>query len=216
MNETLVQWARFDLWPYALLIIVAMSWALYHFLAPAGWREWTSAGVVQAFIIALYAEMYGFPLTLYLISGFLPLRSPLTPSDGHLWSALLGAGERGAVIEAVVGYAILGLGALLIMKGWVRLYFSDERPVATGVYGVIRHPQYAGIFLVVLGELINWPTIFTIFLAPMICAMYVNLARREERALVAEFGEVYSDYQVRVPMFFPRLRDLALRLVLPR
>lgn len=103
MSETLSLWAWFDLWPYALLIIVSMSWALYHFLAPSSWREWASAGVVQSFIIALYAEMYGFPLTLYFLSGFLPLQIPLSPSNGHLWSALLGAGEAGVFLEVVVG-----------------------------------------------------------------------------------------------------------------
>lgn len=216
MTEMPVQWAWLDLWPFALLIIGAMSWALYHFLAPSSWREWTSAGVVQAFIIALYAEMYGFPLTLYLLSGFLPFQFPPTPANGHLWSALLGAGEAGAVVEAVVGYTVLALGALLVVKGWVRIYFAEQRPVETGVYAVIRHPQYVGIFLIILGELINWPTIVTVFLAPVIVLLYLNLARREERALVAEFGVAYRDYQARVPMLVPNLYDLALRLVLPR
>ncbi|MCR5860516.1 isoprenylcysteine carboxylmethyltransferase family protein [Mesorhizobium sp. J428] len=216
MIGTPVQWAGLDLWPYALLIIAVMSWALYHFLAPSGWREWTGAGVVQAFIIALYAEMYGFPLTLYLLGGPLPFQFPFAPSNGHLWSALLGAGEAGAVIEAIVGYAILTVGALLVVKGWVRIYLSDQRHVDTGVYSVMRHPQYTGIFLIVLGELINWPTILTVVLAPIILLLCLNLARHEERALVAEFGSVYRDYQARVPMFFPNLRELALRLVLPR
>tara|TARA_B000000460_G_scaffold223467_1_gene176579 strand:- start:467 stop:1117 length:651 start_codon:yes stop_codon:yes gene_type:complete len=215
MTEMAVQWVRLDLWPFALLIIGTMSWALYHFLAPSSWREWTSAGVVQAFIIALYAEMYGFPLTLYLLSGLLPLPFPLVPANGHLWSALLGAGEVGAVVEAIVGYAILAVGALLVVKGWVRIYFSGQRLVDTGVYSVIRHPQYTGIFLIVLGELINWPTIATLVLAPIILLLYINLARREEMALVAEFGEVYRAYQARVPMFFPSLRDFVLRLFLP-
>ena len=73
-----------ELWPYALLMIVVASWALYHFLAPASWREWTGAGLVQAFIIALYAEMYGFPLTIYLLTSALSLDIPLVHSSGHL------------------------------------------------------------------------------------------------------------------------------------
>ncbi len=216
MTETLERWAWLDLWPYALLIIVTMSWALYHFLAPSSWREWTSAGVIQAFIIALYADMYGFPLTLYILTGFLPLEIPLSPSNGHLWSALLGAGEGGAFVETIVGYTILLLGVLLVVKGWVRIYFAEHRPIESGVYSMVRHPQYAGLFLIVIGELINWPTIPTVVLAPIIFTMYAGLARREERALVAEFGEVYRSYQARVPMFVPSLRDLALRLLLSR
>ncbi|RTM04485.1 MAG: isoprenylcysteine carboxylmethyltransferase family protein [Hyphomicrobiales bacterium] len=197
-----------ELWPYALLIVTLMSWGLYHFLAPAGWRERTGAGVVQAFIIALYAEMYGFPLTLYLLSSFLPQKLPLTHSSGHLWSALLGAGEIGSVIETLIGYSILMAGALLIVKGWVRIHFAGDHLVNSGPYSLIRHPQYAGIFLVVAGEIIDWPTALTIILAPIVFGMYIRLAQREESSLVAEFGMEYRTYQQRVPMFIPTWRKL--------
>lgn len=207
MDQLLQGWIEF--WPYALLIIVLMSWGLYHFLAPAGWRERAGAGVVQAFIIALYAEMYGFPLTVYLLASFLPQGLPLVHSSGHLWSALLGAGETGAVIETLVGYSILTVGALLIVKGWVRIHFAEGQFTDSGPYGLLRHPQYAGIFLIVLGEIIDWPTILTIILAPIIFGMYIRLAQREESALIAKFGKEYSRYQKRVPMFIPAWRKLA-------
>lgn len=207
MDQLLQGWIEF--WPYALLIIVLMSWGRYHFLAPAGWRERAGAGVVQAFIIALYAEMYGFPLTVYLLASFLPQKLPLVHSSGHLWSALLGAGETGAVIETLIGYSILTVGALFIVKGWVRIHFAEGQFTDSGPYGLLRHPQYIGIFLIVLGEIIDWPTILTIILAPIIFGMYIRLAQREESALIAKFGKEYSRYQERVPMFIPAWRKFA-------
>ena len=68
MDTVLHEWQRLDLWPCAILMTVIVSWVMYHFLAPESWRDWAGAGLVQAFIIALYAEMYGFPLTIYVLA----------------------------------------------------------------------------------------------------------------------------------------------------
>jgi len=54
-------------WGLAVIMIVVASWVFYRYFAPKTWHEWAGAGVVQAFIIALYAEMYGFPITIYPI-----------------------------------------------------------------------------------------------------------------------------------------------------
>src|ERR687892_1171022 len=105
MVETYSEWLQ--LWPYAILMIVTVSWGLYHFLAPASWRDWAGAGLVQAFIIALYAEMYGFPLTIYFLTRFLPIEIPLVHESGHLRAALLGYGRLGAGIEMAIGYAFV-------------------------------------------------------------------------------------------------------------
>ncbi|MFC0808859.1 methyltransferase family protein [Ensifer sp. P24N7] len=201
MDPGYEQWIR--LWPYAVLLIVVGAWAIYHFLAPSSWREWAGAGVVQAFIIALYAEMYGFPLTIYFLTSFLPIDIPLVHSSGHLWATLLGYGRGGAVVEMLIGSVFIAAGLLLIIKGWVRIYFRRHDLVTDGVYGLVRHPQYTGIFLVVLGQLIHWPTVFTLALAPVIVWLYVRLARREEALLIEQFGEEYRKYRQRVPMFIP-------------
>ncbi len=197
-----------DLWPYAVVMIVIASWALYHFLAPASWRDWTGAGLLQAFIIALYAEMYGFPLTIYFLTAVLGIDLPLVHWSGHLWSTLLGYGGAGALVEMAIGSVFIVAGLLLIVKGWVRIYYSDRRLQTDGIYALVRHPQYAGIFLVVFGQLVHWPTILTLVLAPVIVFVYVHLARREEAELIEQFGSEYRDYQQRVPMFVPRWRDV--------
>ena len=201
MDVDVQEWSK--LWPYALFMIVLASWAFYHFIAPASWREWTGAGLVQAFIIALYAEMYGFPLTLYLLTPLLPLELPLVHQSGHLWAALLGYGPLGTTVEMALGYLIIVTGLLLVIKGWVRIYFGGNRLQTAGVYGIVRHPQYVGIVLVVIGQLVHWPTILTAVLAPVIVLAYGDLARKEEASLVKRFGRAYLEYRQRVPRFFP-------------
>lgn len=186
MDTTFEQWIR--LWPYAVLLIVVGTWAVYHFLAPSSWREWAGAGAVQAFIIALYAEMYGFPLTIYFLTSILPLEIPLVHSSGHLWATLLGYGRGGAAVEMLTGSVFVVAGLLLVIKGWIRIYFQGDTLVTDGIYSHIRHPQYAGIFLVIFGQLVHWPTVFTLALAPVIVWLYVRLAQREETRLIERFG----------------------------
>jgi protein-S-isoprenylcysteine O-methyltransferase Ste14 len=198
------QWLR--LWPYAILMIVLGSWSFYRFLAPASWREWAGAGLLQAFIIALYAEMYGFPLTIYFLTGVLPLEIPLVHYSGHLWATLLGYGKIGAAVEMTIGYAFVVLGLLLIIKGWIRVYYEGDGLLRDGVYGIVRHPQYAGIFLIIFGQIIHWPTIPTLALAPVIVWIYMHLARREEARLIDKFGPAHLEYRRLVPMLVPRVR----------
>lgn len=204
MDPGYEQWIR--LWPYAVLLIVVGAWAVYHFLAPSSWREWAGAGAVQAFIIALYAEMYGFPLTIYFLTNLLPVNIPLIHSSGHLWATMLGYGSLGAAVEMLTGAVFIVAGLLLIIKGWVRIYFRRDHLITDGVYRIIRHPQYASIFLVIFGQLVHWPTIFTLALAPVIVWLYVRLACWEEAQLIKRFGDQYRKYQQRVPMFVPHWR----------
>ena len=203
MNMVLHQWQWVDLWPYAIPMIVIASWGLYHFIAPQSWREWAGAGLVQAFIIALYAEMYGFPLTIYVLTGLLGVDIPLVHNSGHLWATLLGYSENGQTIEIGIGYAFVLAGLILIIRGWISVYYSGGRLVTGGVYRVTRHPQYAGIFIAIFGQLVHWPTILTLALAPVIGFAYVRLARREEARLINEFGAAYLEYRRQVPMLVP-------------
>ena len=196
-------------WALVILMVVLASWIFYRHAAPRSWREWRGAGLVQAFIIALYAEMYGFPLTIYLLTGFLGVDLPLTSFSGHLWATLLGLGPVAAVIEMLLGYGLVFSGIYLLIRGWREVYRASRegRLATTGLYGAVRHPQYTGIFLAIVGQIIHWPTILTLALFPFIVLAYVRLARKEEAAMMAQFGDEYRLYRLRVPMFFPRPRE---------
>ena len=206
MDAGYQQWL--GLWPYAIIMVALVSWGFYRAFAPKSWHDWAGAGLVQAFVIALYAEMYGFPLTIYFLTGFLPIDIPLQHISGHLWATLLGYGVAGALIEMMIGYGFVLSGIVVIIRGWKQVYFSTDRLIRDGIYGVIRHPQYSGLFLIIIGQIIHWPTIPTLVLAPFIIALYVHLARREEANLVERFGDAYREYQSAVPMFMPRLTSL--------
>ena len=195
-------------WALAIIMIVVISWFLYRYLAPKTWREWANAGVVQAFIIALYAEMYGFPLTIYLLSRYFGLDRPNL--NASLWSTLLGLGETGMMIAMLLGYAFVFLGIGIFFQGWRQVHRARQqnRLVTDGLYRFVRHPQYTGLFIALFGEgIVHWPTLFSVGLFPIIVFAYVRLAKKEEQRVLKEFGEKYQAYQQRVPMFIPRRKD---------
>ncbi len=203
MNENI---QHSGVWIFAVIMVVVASWLLYRFLAPKTWREWAGAGLVQAFIIALYAEMYGFPLTIYLLVRFFGLDN--SNLNANLWSTLFGVGEVGMMIAMIVGYALLFVGLGLFIQGWRELYRAHEqnRLATDGLYSLVRHPQYTGLFIGLFGEgVVHWPTVFSITIFPLIVLAYVLLARREEKKVIEQFGDEYLEYQIRVPGFFPRM-----------
>jgi protein-S-isoprenylcysteine O-methyltransferase Ste14 len=195
-------------WGVALIVSVLVSWGFYRHFAPKRWREWTGAGLVQAFIIALYAEMYGFPLTIYLLVRFFGLdRDHL---NANLWSTLLGMGPVGMLISMLLGYTLAAIGVGIFVNGWRQVYRARQecRLVTDGLYAYVRHPQYTGLFIALFGEgVVHWPTLFSVGLFPLIILAFAGLARREEAQMLDQFGEPYRVYRQRVPMFWPRQAD---------
>lgn len=193
-------------WGLAAIVIVIVSWLLYRYLAPQSWKEWGRVGVIQAFIVAFYAEMYGFPLTIYFLARVFGLDLAWS-AGGNLWAQLFGT-PMAHIVAMVVGYAIVFSGAMLVADGWRRIHQArgEQRLMTDGVYARVRHPQYTGLFLIVFGEgIVHWPTIVSVIAFPVIVIAYTLLARREERQMIKEFGDEYRAYQQRVPMFIPRI-----------
>ncbi len=203
MNQNI---AHSSVWPLAIIMIVIASWFFYRYFAPKTWKEWASAGLVQAFIIALYAEMYGFPLTIYLLVRFFGIDAPNL--NANLWSSLVGVGELGMIISMIIGYALLFIGIGIFIQGWRELYQAKQKNqlVTDGLYRFVRHPQYTGLFIGLFGEgVIHWPTLFSITILPFIVLAYYFLSRSEEKKVLNEFGQEYLTYQNSVPMFVPRI-----------
>ena len=199
---------------YGFWSLVAVNAAVFiffvlSFLAPVKRREWRSFGVFSAFVIALFTEMYGFPLTIYLLTAVLgsryPALNPFSHASGHLWITFLGGGAWMSVLIHLVSNGLMLGGLLLMGAGWRQIHRASGALVTDGVYARVRHPQYAGLFLITVGMLIQWPTIVTGATWPVLLAVYYRLARREEREAEARYGEAYRAYRARVPMLVPRL-----------
>ncbi len=196
-------------WGLAIIVTVFVSWLMYRYLAPASWKEWTRAGVLQAFIIAFYAEMYGFPLTIYFLTRFFGL-DLAWHEGGNLWAQLFGT-PTAHIIAMLLGYSLVFLGATLVAEGWRRIHQARRREtlMTDGIYAIVRHPQYTGLFLIVFGEgVVHWPTIVSLIGFPVIALAYTLLALKEERQMLEQFGDEYRAYRQHVPMFIPRLNKL--------
>lgn len=202
----------YGLWPIVVINAAVFIIFAFSFSRPRTRRDWRSFGAFSAFLVALFAEMYGFPLTIYLLAGWLGSRYPgldlLSHNAGHLWETLLGwKGDPHFNPLHLLSNVFIGGGFILLAAGWDVLYKAQRAgTVATsGPYAAVRHPQYAGFVLIMFGFLIQWPTLITLIMFPILVLMYVRLARREEREALAEFGEAYAGYRASTPAFFPRL-----------
>ena len=210
---------------YGLWLLVAINAAVFiifafSFTRPRTTRDWRSFGAFAAFLVALFTEMYGFPLTIYLLSGWLSRRYPeldlFSHNTGHLWPALLGwKGNPHFNPLHLLSTGLIFGGFILLASAWRVLHEAQRQGqlATTGPHAHVRHPQYVGFILIMLGFLLQWPTLLTLIMFPILAVMYVRLARREEREVLAEFGEAYARYAGNTPAFFPSLGRLLRREV---
>src|SRR5215813_13540784 len=213
----------YGLWSLVIVNSVIFILFAYTFFKPRTGRDWRSFSAFSAFLVALFAEMYGFPLTIYLLSGWLQSHYPgvnwLSHDAGHLLEMMFGwKTNPHAGPFHIVSFVLIGGGFLLIATGWKILYEAQRqhRLATSGVYAHLRHPQYVGFILVMLGFLLQWPTLLTLAMFPVLVFMYVRLARGEEVDALAEFGPDYQRYVHDVPAFLPRFSDVAGWFSLPR
>src|SRR5262245_5995593 len=201
---------------YGLWSLVVINSAVFIFFAlsfakPQSRRDWRSFGAFSTFIVALFAEMYGFPLTIYLLSGWLQSRYPqldlMSHDAGHLWWTIFGlkGNPHWSMLHILSNLLILA-GCLVIGMAWRVLHEAQRRHMMamTGPYAYVRHPQYVGFVLVLVGFLVQWPTLLTLAMFPVLVVMYVRLAKHEEGEARAAFGEAYDRYAARVPALLPR------------
>jgi len=204
--------SEYGLWVLAAVNAAVFILFAFSFFKPHTPRDWRSLGAFSAFIVALFAEMYGFPLTLYLLAGWLgnrfPGLDPLSHDAGHLWPQLLGwSGDPHWNPFHLLSFALIGGGFILIASAWRVLHEAqqDARLATTGPYARVRHPQYVGFALIMIGFFLQWPTLVTALMLPVLLIMYWRLAKWEEREVEAEFGDAFRRYAARVPAFIPRL-----------
>ena len=202
----------YGLWSLVIINSLVFIIFAFSFAKPQSKRDWRSFGAFSAFIVALFTEMYGFPLTIYLLSGWLSNRipgiDPFSHDAGHLLEDLFGwRGNPHFGPFHLVSNILIVAGFFLLSASWRVLYRAQRRhTLATaGPYAKIRHPQYAGFVMIMFGFLLQWPTIITVIMFPILVYMYVRLARTEERMAYAEFGGTYAEYANRVPAFFPKM-----------
>lgn len=207
----------YGLWSLVAINSLVFIVFAFSFTRPKTARDWRSFGAFSAFLVALFTEMYGFPLTIFLLSGWLQTKVPgvdfLSHDAGHLLEVMFGwkLNPHFGPFHIASNILILG-GFWLLAAAWRVLYRAQRagRLARTGIYARMRHPQYVAFIVIMLGFLLQWPTILTLAMFPILVAMYGVLATREEADMAARFGEKYQMYSAVTPRFIPKLGATAI------
>ena len=202
----------YGLWPLVIINSAVFILFAFSFTRPQNWRDWRSFGSFAAFIVPLFTEMYGFPLTIYVLTGWLgsryPAINPYSHENGHLWNTLLGLkGNPHFGALHLASNLLIVAGFFLLSAAWQVLYLAQTTHslAKTGPYASVRHPQYIGFAAIMFGLLLQWPTLPTLLMFPILMVVYSRLARSEEREVEAIFGDEWRRYAAVTPRFIPRM-----------
>ncbi len=200
-------------WPTVVVVTTVILFFIFFLTRPRGPEDWRGAGLTTAFFISLFTEMFGIPLTIYLLAPFLGVEPRIFGMyESHLWAYFLSqAGivslKAGVYIVMVVSTGLILLGFTLLAVGWKEVYRGEGILVTDGLYAKMRHPQYSGLIVIVVAFLFMWPTLLTLLLAPFLIGRYVLLAREEDEELEQLYGDDFGHYRENVPGFFPLPRS---------
>ncbi|PIW62770.1 isoprenylcysteine carboxylmethyltransferase family protein [Shewanella sp. CG12_big_fil_rev_8_21_14_0_65_47_15] len=205
--------SAYGLWSLVILNSAIFIFFAFSFVKPRTTSDWRGLGAFSAFIVALFTEMYGFPLSIYFLSGWLTKHYPdvdfFSHDNGHLLHTLLGfEGNPHWDPLHIVSNLLIVMGFILLSSAWSVLHKAQQtRTLAsTGWYARCRHPQYLAFILIMFGFLLQWPTLPTLVLFPILVLMYVRLARHEEQLALAEFGDEYGAYMHQTPAWIPKIK----------
>lgn len=203
-------------WGLVIVSSVVLLTFTFSFFRPKSRRDWRTFGMFSAFVFALFIEMYGFPLTIFLLYGWLSRNFPdiawFSHDASHLLQSLLGWETNAHLGPLHIASNILIVGGLILLGAAWRVLYSAQRGAmlaSTGPYAVIRHPQYASFVMIMIGFLIQWPTLPTLIMFPVLLFAYYRLAIKEEKESRIRFGKMYACYAEFTPRFLPRFKNKA-------
>ena len=207
----------YGLWSLVIINSVFFIFFAFSFTKPKTTTDWRSLGAFSAFVVALFTEMYGIPLSIYFLTPWLTSLYPnidfLSHNNGHLLHTILGfKGDPHFDPLHILSTVFIVFGFYLLSAAWSVLHKAQKNGVLaqSGWYARCRHPQYLAFILIMFGFLLQWPTIPTLFMFPVLIWVYRQLAKAEEKAAIAAFGDRYTQYMKTVPAWIPKWRTEAL------